>query len=164
MAKTLRHEMRYDADVDAVATMLMDEAFRRQVCDAQHVLSHDVSITAGPPATVRVEQVQSAEGIPSFATKIVGDRITIVQQETWRTPTEGDIVVEIPGKPGSMRGTATLSPAGAGTVEVVELEIKVSIPLVGGKVESLVADMLRKALEKENEVGRTWLAGGGAGA
>ena len=34
------------------------------------------------------------------------------------------------------------------------MEIKVSIPLVGGKIESLIADLLRKALRAENAVGR----------
>ena len=32
------------------------------------------------------------------------------------------------------------------------------IPLVGGKIEGLVADMLHKALEAEHEVGRDYLS------
>ncbi len=39
------------------------------------------------------------------------------------------------------------------------MEIKVGIPLVGGKIESLIADLLRKALRAENAVGRQHLAG-----
>ena len=57
-----------------------------------------------------------------------------------------------------MTGTIRLTPAGAGTLEVVELSIKVGIPLVGGKIEKLVAEMLGKALDKEHEVGQEWLA------
>ena len=39
------------------------------------------------------------------------------------------------------------------------MTIKVNIPLVGGKIESLIADLLRKALTSENAVGRDYLAG-----
>ena len=36
------------------------------------------------------------------------------------------------------------------TAETVDLTIKVSIPLVGGKIEGLIADLLLKALKAEN--------------
>ena len=39
------------------------------------------------------------------------------------------------------------------------MTIKVNIPLVGGKIESLIADLLRKALKSENVVGRDYLSG-----
>jgi hypothetical protein len=35
----------------------------------------------------------------------------------------------------------------------------VHLPLIGGKVEGLIADMLRKALHAEHHVGQDWLAG-----
>jgi hypothetical protein len=38
------------------------------------------------------------------------------------------------------------------------MEIKVNLPLVGGKIESLIADLLRKALRAENRVGQGYLA------
>ena len=34
------------------------------------------------------------------------------------------------------------------------MKIRVGIPLVGGKIEDLIADLLRKALRAENRVGR----------
>ena len=38
------------------------------------------------------------------------------------------------------------------------MEIRVSIPLVGGKIESLIAGLLLKALKVENAVGRQYLS------
>ena len=38
-------------------------------------------------------------------------------------------------------------------------DIKVRIPLVGGKLEGLIGDMLERALKTEQRVGRAWLAG-----
>ena len=37
--------------------------------------------------------------------------------------------------------------------------MKVSLPLVGGKLEQLIADVLGSALRNEQRVGRAWLAG-----
>lgn len=159
MSKKIKHELTYDAPVEDVAGMLADPSFREEVCDHQRVLRHEVSITgSGAGMKVRVEQVQPAKGLPSFATRFVGDEITIVQTEDWTSASGADLEVAIPGKPGDMKGTISLEEHGGQTVETVALEVKVSIPLVGGKIEGLVADMLIKALKAENEVGRTYLA------
>lgn len=155
MSKTIRHDLTYDAPLADVAAMLMDPAFREQVCDYQGVLSHDVSVSGN---RVTIKQVQAARGIPSFAAKFVGDEIPIVQEETWRSPDRGDITVTIPGKPGDMKGTAVLRESGGRTTETVELTIKVGIPLVGGKIEGLIGDLLLKALKAENAVGRDYLS------
>ena len=57
-----------------------------------------------------------------------------------------------------MNGTARLRESGGTTTETVDLTVKVGIPLVGGKLEGLIGDLLLKALKAENVVGRTWLA------
>jgi hypothetical protein len=161
MAKRIVHELTYEATVSEVAAMLADPVFRKEVCDHQSVLRSDVTIEQTGGAThVRVEQVQPAHGIPSFASKFVGEEIHIVQSETWTSPDRGDIEVSIPGRPGDMVGTATLTESGGTTTETVDLTVKVGIPLVGGKIEGLIADLLVKALKAENVVGRDWLARG----
>jgi hypothetical protein len=162
VTRTLTHELRYDgATPEQVYAMLADPTFREDVCTYQRVLRHDVSITAqGDGMTVAVDQVQQANGIPGFAKKFVGDEIQIVQRETWGSPTEADLEVSIPGRPGDVKGLITLSGDADGTTEVVSIEIRVSIPLVGGKIEGLIADLFTKALKAENKVGRDRLAVG----
>lgn len=159
MSKRLVHEMTYDAPVEAVTAMLADPAFREEVCRYQGVLRQSVAIErVGEGLHVTIDQWQSTSGVPSFAKKIVGDETNIVQKEIWTTPTLGDITVEIPGKPGDMTGTARVEEKGGRTVETVDLTIKVGIPLVGGKIEGLISDLLLKALKAENKVGRDYLA------
>jgi hypothetical protein len=58
-----------------------------------------------------------------------------------------------------MSGTALLTEDPDGTTETVNLTVKVNIPLVGGKIEGLIADLLSKALRTEHKVGVEWLAG-----
>ena len=159
MTKRLVHELTYDAEMSDVAAMLADPAFREEVCDHQGVLRHLVSVEADDTGTeVTIDQVQAAHGIPSFARKFVGDEINIVQEETRTTPDEGVIRVTIPGKPGEISGTARLTESGGVTTEKVDLSIKVNIPLVGGKIEGLISDLLLKALRAENHVGRDYLS------
>lgn len=156
MSRRVVKELAYAASVEEVAAMLADPAFRERVLERQRVVRGTVSIDGDQ---VRIEQVQAAGGIPSFARKFAGDEIAIHQQERWLTPTSGDITITIPGKPGEMKGTAVLTEADGVTTETVDLDVSVRIPLVGGKIEGLIADMLSKAMDKEHEVGVEWLRG-----
>ncbi len=159
MSKAIKHDLTYDAPVEAVTAMLADPAFREEVCRYQNFTRYDVSIEVdGETKKVVIDQWQPTQGMPSFAKKIVGDETNIVQEEHWTSPTHGDITVTIPGKPGTMSGTAVVAADGAGTVETVALTVKVNIPLVGGKLEGLIADLLLKALKAENKVGRDYLS------
>ncbi|HEY0889685.1 MAG TPA: DUF2505 domain-containing protein [Nocardioides sp.] len=155
MSTPLTHELTYDAPLETVSAMLADPAFREAVCDAQHAVSRTVTVADG---RVSIDYTQLTQGVPSFARKIVSDRITISQREIWSAPDAATVTMAIPGKPGEITGTVRLSEAGGVTTERVRLDVRVSMPLVGGKIEGLIADLLRKALAKENQVGREWLS------
>jgi hypothetical protein len=159
--KKIHEELRYEgATLEQVHEMLATPAFREKVCDAVGVLRKTVQIERdGEGMTVMIDQVQEAKGIPGFAKKFVGDEIHIVQSEDWTSPEKGNIHVSIPGKPGEMTGTALLTEDPDGTTETVNMTVKVNIPLVSGKIEGLIADLLSKALRAEHKVGVTWLAG-----
>ena len=158
--KRVTQDMRYDgATIEQVHAMLADPAFREAVCDYQKVTQRTVTIRpAGEGMEVTIDQKHATDRIPGFARKFVGDEIHMVQSETWSDPTHGDIAVAIPGKPGEMKGTATLAEDAGGVTETADMTISVQIPLVGGKIEGLIADMLGKALRAEHEVGVGWLA------
>jgi len=159
MSRTIKHVMEYAAPVETVAAMLADPAFREEVCARQRVNRAEVSITPdGEGMHVRIDQWQPTEGLPSVATKIVGKETNILQVEHWTGPTYGDVTVTIPGKPGEMVGTAILEPTDTGTRETVELTVKVSIPLVGGKLEGIIGDLLLKALRYEEKTGHDYLS------
>jgi hypothetical protein len=155
-----RHELSYDASPDAVYEMLADPAFREAVTAAQDVVSATVSLTpAGDGFSLVVDQVQRTAGLPSFAKKFAGDTTRAVQSEVWRDRLGGSLAIDAPGKPASMAGTIRLEPHGAGTREVVELEIKVKVPLVGGRLEGLLEEQVRSGMDAEHGVGTAWLEG-----
>lgn len=158
-AVKFRHELVYDAPPDDVLAMLADPAFRAKVCEAQGVVSHDIDLTpTGTGFTLVNDQVQDTAGLPAIAKKIAGDTTRAVIEEQW-TGHSGTVTITAPGKPTSATGTARLEARGAGTAEVVELDIKVKVPVIGGKLEGLMADNITKGLEVEQTVGAAWLGG-----
>jgi hypothetical protein len=159
MTTRIRHTLTYAAPLADVASMLADPTFREEVCEATGKVRHDVTISgSGPGMHVVLDQVQSSTGVPSYAQRFVGNEINIVQVEDWSAIDAAAVAISIPGKPGEMSGTISLADNGGTTTEDVALDIRVGIPLVGGKIEQLVGDLLVAALKIENRVGRDYLS------
>jgi Protein of unknown function (DUF2505) len=97
-------------------------------------------------------------GVPSFAKKFVGDSTRAITTQVWQGH-EAGVQVEAPGKPTSIAGTATLAENGAGSTLTYDLDVKASVPLVGGKLEKLVVELTTAGFDKEQAVGAAWLAG-----
>jgi len=155
MASTVSITLTYAAPPDQVAALLRDPAFREEVTRGQRAVRASVTVAGDAAAPkVTVDSTQAADKVPGFAKKFVGDEIRIVQEETWRSAHAADVAITIPGKPGEVTGTTRLDAAdgGAGTTQVVDLSVAVRIPLVGGKIEGLIGDMLTKALRVQERV------------
>lgn len=163
MSTSVKHDLVYaGVTVDDVVAMVTDPKFREAVCDYQQVVSRSATVTggAGDGATkVVLDYEHASKNVPPIAKKFVGETIPIHQEETWSTPTTADVVVTIPGKPGDMTGRARIEQRGDDVVETIELTVKVGIPLIGGKIEGMIAGLLGSAFKAENKVGSKWLAG-----
>ena len=159
--KRVHHTLSYPGStVDEVFAMLGDPAFRKAVGNYQRVT--DFSCEIEPTDTgmqVRLEQAHGTDRIPAFAQRLVGSELRFVQTEAWKSPAGADLHVTIPGKPGEMVGSTFLTQSGEGVTQEISLGVKVSIPLVGGKVEDLIAGFVGKAFDAEGKVGAKWLRG-----
>lgn len=151
----------YDAPVADVFAMLTDPAWREKVGVAQGVVSSDVTVT--PEGTegrrVVIDQVQNTEGLPAIAKKIAGDTTRAIVTEVWSSPTTGTIEILAPGKPTKAVGTVSLVADGDKTRHVTDLEVTVKVPILGGKLEQVMADNIGRGLEVEQAVGVAWLEG-----
>jgi len=158
-AMRLRHELAYDAPPAEVRAMLTDPLFWDEVAAATGALSSTATIgTEGATTRIVVDQEQRVTGVPSFAKKFVGESTRAITTQVWRGD-EASYEVEAPGKPTSIKGTATLAENGAGSTLTYDLDVKASVPLVGGKLEKLVVELTTEGFEKEQAVGAAWLAG-----
>jgi Protein of unknown function (DUF2505) len=160
--KSVTVALRYPGrSVEEVYDMLGDPEFRRAVCTYQGVEDSSVEISPYDDGsmTVSLDRTYGTAMVPSFARRLVGATIDLVQAEEWASPASATFDVTIPGKPGQMTGTARLEQSGPDAVETVTMEVRIGIPLVGGKLEDLVAGLLKDAFRAENKVGLKWLAG-----
>src|SRR3982750_2836734 len=137
--KRVSHTVTYPATtVAAVYVMLGDPAYRKAVGDYQRVTDFSCEIVpSGVGMRVRLEEAHGTDRIPGFAQKLVGTEIRFVQEETGSSPSTRNLHVTIPGKPGDIGGTTSLTQGGNDVIERIDLEVSVSIPLVGGKIEGL---------------------------
>lgn len=151
----------YPAPADQVLAMLLDPAFREMVCREQDAASCHVEVSGStPPATVAVRLQLSMDGAPSVARKVTGDSVRTEQEETWESPSAATLSIVIPGKPGRLHGRISLTDnADGSSTQQFDAEVKVNIPLVGGRLEPLIGRLLGSGLRREREVGLRWLAG-----
>jgi hypothetical protein len=160
----LREELAYPADVETVFSMLCDPAFRRRVCEATYALDHSVSVESqGDVVIISVVRVMPAD-VPPVVRRVVGDRIEISQVERWAAAAQygqrtADLALTVVGQPARMSGTIALTAVDGATRGTVEGELRVNVPIFGGRLASEMANGFRFALSVEAEVAKEYLAG-----
>jgi hypothetical protein len=158
----LKMSASYDATPEEVFAIVTDTAFREQACEKTKALSYDVTVSAsGTDTVVRVSRKMEATDIPDMARKFVGDTLTVVQTETWHAAAAdgsrtADVSGEIANTPVTLKGTARIAQDGGQTVQAIDLDVKVAVPLVGKKMEPFVVDAIRSGLQKEHDLGHDW--------
>jgi hypothetical protein len=155
-----RKEIHFPGTVEQVRALLVDPDFRNAVAAEAGSTGADTMVEETSHGTLlRTESRAPSEEFPAFARPFLGDELVIRQEEHWVGPDRAELAVTVPGKPGSMKGTLTLSPTAGGTVQTTEAEIKVAIPLLGGKLETLLGRILGHLLKLQGRLGADWLAG-----
>lgn len=163
------HAMTYDADPATVYAMLVDQEFQARRATTGNPESSEARVERGPgdAATVTVTR-RISQGVPSFVAKLAGGSLTLTELFRWPEATDaaeaaahgrsGRLDAAIEGQPAGVTGTLALAASGGRTTVTLEADIKVRVPLVGGKIERFVAEMLDKLMRAEHDLGRAWLA------
>jgi len=147
---------RYDAPLADVYAMLTDPAFRAHAMSAQHARSCEVTVDGD---TIAIDAVTPNTDIPGFARAFAGETTRSITTEAWREGTVADFTVVTPGKPSSISGIRQLVVDGDGTLDTFEAEAKAKLPLIGGRIENLIASQFQNGTAREQVVGAAWLAG-----
>lgn len=156
------HELTFDASLEDVRAMLLTPAYWDTVARATGALSSTTTVTdSGSAVELVTDEEQKVVGVPGFARKFVGESTRSIKTLRWTGDTAA-LVIETPGKPTSLSGTASLAGSGSSTTLRYDLDVKASVPLIGGKLEKLVADLTIEGFGKEEAAGVAWLAGGQA--
>jgi Protein of unknown function (DUF2505) len=99
--------------------------------------------------------------IPGFAKRVFKPTNALTQIEDWQPASAGSRTaiwrIETKGVPVSTSGVSRIEPTGTGSVQHIEGKIKVSVPLIGGRLERFVYDQAHDTLNIEHEFGQHWL-------
>lgn len=161
-----RIEQRLPGPIAAVEDTLLDPAFLERLASLPklgrpELLGQQVD---GDRVRQRVRYVFAGDLSPAVTAVVDPERLTWVEEVILDRRTHRSEFTIVPDHYGSRlrcSGTFTLTddPAGAGVLRVAEGELKVSFPLVGGKVERAIVSGIEEHAAREAEVLREWLSG-----
>lgn len=112
----------------------------------------------GNGVTVVLRQLVPASALPSFVRSALPGDLAIVRTETWHD-TGGTVHSVVDGAPGTINGRMRLEPDPDGSVLSLQLEAKVPLPLIGGKVEKAITNSVGKLMDTEYDFTLRWLRG-----
>ena len=153
----------YAATPQQVFAMLADTEFQNRKCIATGALSHSVSVSPQGDRTLIVNhRVMPTDGFPDFVKSMVGATLAVTETQDWGPPDpdgsrQGTITVDLGGAPLDLVGVLSLAPAGEGSLESIDANLKAKIPLIGGKIEKAAAPAIESAIRVERETGQAWL-------
>jgi hypothetical protein len=110
---------------------------------------------------IATTQALRADRLPAVATQFHRGDLLVVRSEKWSAVTggeaHGEVTGNIPGAPASLLGKAVLRPTEAGSRMEFTATVEVSIPLVGGKVETLIGGALAELFIAEQRFTTVWI-------
>ena len=96
-------------------------------------------------------------GVPGFLERFLPDDGRVLEIFDWAAAADdgsraGTWQADIPGAPARLGGTMRLEPTAAGSRYTIEGDVTVSVPLIGGRAERFIADMVQRLAAKEHEL------------
>jgi hypothetical protein len=133
----------YNCSVETVAALLHDANFLRSRCEAAGDQNVDIQIEKTPDGVSMVVSRERTIDLPAFVRGLVPPRNRATERTTWRRVEDSwqaDYSVEVAGLPGKVRGRSLLTETGSGTHYESTFEVSAGLPLIGRRIEGLVAD------------------------
>lgn len=161
MATSLEHIVSYPFSVDRYWEIVSTEQYWRDLLEATNSSHGKLESFSLEGDTVTVEMLQGVpeDRLPSIVTKVrPGDlwipRRTVFAREG--ATVTGTMTASVSGAPADFDGH--LSVSGEPATATYTGSAKVSVPFVGGKIESAVIEQLVDLLDNEHEKTVTWEA------
>lgn len=117
--------------------------------DGSQLVSREVG--EGGAVTVVVSRALPA-GVPGFLQKFLPSDRRVTTTDAWAAgdgERSGTWRAVIAGAPASMGGTMRITEAPGGSRYTIDGEVKVPVPILGGKAEGFIAEAVGKLAERE---------------
>lgn len=164
MSRSVHSEHQVPGDVESAFGVLSDESWAQRKDDALHDGSRVVRREEKPDGGVTLVVSRSLpEGVPGFLERFLPKDGRVTQTDDWGPVQDGTRSgtwqVDLPGAPARLGGTMRLEPTPTGSRYVIDGEVQVKVPVVGGKAEGFIAGMVERLAAKEADVLRSSLPG-----
>jgi hypothetical protein len=164
MPRPIRYQSRYSCSAADLFATLVDRTYLEARLDRiggnNAVLLELASDAETAKYTLR--QGVNHEYLPAPVQKILRGDLVIERSETWRLAApgryEGTVNARVKDAPGSIGGALRLTGAGTGSELSIDGQAKVDVPLIGGKIESAIAEQVVRLMEREARFTAEWLA------
>lgn len=145
---------------DDIAAVMLDEEYLRARLDA--LGGPGAKLLEHGPDRYRIRHGVDQAALPPIVNSLVSGNLIIERTESLRPDGpgrySGDVDVRIPGTPASATGSLRLADTAAGSELVVRADVVVKVPLLGGKIEAVIADQVQQLLAAETAFTLDWLA------
>lgn len=146
MKFTITHS--YPKDSETVFNVLTDESYLMKKFETTGAKNIEIPVCAQKNGDfVITRKMDIPANPPGFAKKFIKAMNTVNATDTWHSfdgeTKTGVFELGVKGVPASLSGTITLNPTKQGCDYVIEFEVKVNIPLIGGKIAKLIEDDTR---------------------
>jgi hypothetical protein len=129
---------------------LQDPVFLRHRSESAGERNIDIRVApADGGVRVTVAREKTVD-VPAFAKVAVGSTNRAVENTLWRSVADGwaaEYTIEVSGLPVKARGRSSLKPCSRGCLYTSTFEVIANIPLIGKRLEALVADGLEEQLK-----------------
>lgn len=162
MASRIEHRAEFDHGVgEVLAAQTGEPALKARIAGIGGPGSALLGYTAVPGGVrFTLRQGVPADKLPSVVRTLHSGDLFVDRQEEWThaggDPT-GTVHATVSGVPGDITVRRTITAEGGRTVVRSTGEVKIRIPLVGGKLEGFVAGEITRLLAREAELTGQWL-------
>jgi Protein of unknown function (DUF2505) len=166
MPRPIRYQSRYPLPAAKLYTVLVDRDYlRAKLHEVGGQDSELVDLTVDPDgARIALRQGVSQDVIPGLIRRVLRGDLVIERTETWRrvgpSHYDGTVSVRVKDAPGTIGGALSLVDVDDGSASEYRLDgsANVDVPLLGGRIEAVVADQVVKLMEREGQFTADWLA------
>lgn len=145
-----------------VAALLQDPVYLRYRSEIAEERNVDVRVEQQSDGVRVTVSREKDVDIPAFARAVIGGAKRAVESTLWRAEGErfsAEYQIEVPGLPVKTSGKSTFVSTAGGCRYSSTFQVTARIPLIGGKIEALVADglveqMLANAQRNADALGR----------
>lgn len=143
----------YAHPVETLLPVLTDPAFVLRKYESQGAGNIRLVSRERTPQRSRIcvqRDVPVAIEIPAFARSLVPDRITLIQTDSWDTDRcSGQLEILFQGMPVKLTCQMKMANQGESTLQHLDFDIRVNVPMLSGKLEELLSRDLQMKFESD---------------